>query len=406
MGDNSKNWSVSATLRGFYDDNYATSSKGIAGTNDIRDSFGVTIRPSISYSLPLDNTSLGLQYTFGATWYEDRSKINTLNDAWDKSHELAGFLNHSFSDRTSLDVMNSFVISQEPELLQSGPLAVPFRTEGDNIRNHGEITFNGTLTKQFKYVLGYQNTYYDYDNSGGTAALPSLSAILDRFEHRGVGKLLWQAAPKSVLSLGYTYSQVDYTSDEPIRVIPLGLSEIRNNRGHAVHFGLDQNFSKELLLSLLVGAQRTEYSDPLNPESTSPYISANLRYTYRPGSTFTIGYTHSRSQTDVLSPILVGPNLGQLATDAESAVIYASIQHRFNAKLSGVVQAQLQNSEFNGGRVDGQKDTFVDISGSLHYRFNPHLTGEVGYSFSQLSSDILGRDYDRNRIYLGLTATY
>lgn len=401
MGDNSKNWSVSATLRGFYDDNYATSTSA-----NKRDSFGVMIRPSVSYSLPLDNTSLGLQYTFGATWYQDRAKINDQNNAWDMSHQLAAFLDHNFSDKTALHVMNSFVISQEPELLQSGPLAVPYRTEGDNIRNHGEINFNGTLTQKFKYVLGYQNTYYDYENEGGNEFQPSLSAILDRFEHRGVGKLLLQAGPKSVLSLGYTYSQVDYTSDEPIRAVPFATSENRNNRGHAIHVGLDQNFTKDLLFSVLVGAQRTEYNDPLNDDTTTPYISAKLAYTYRPGSTFTLGYTHSRNQTDVLSPIIGGPLEGQLTTDAESSVIYASLSHRFNAKVTGILQGQWQNSEFNGGNVDGQKDTFVDISGALVYRFNPHLTGEVGYSFSQLTTDIALRDYERNRIYLGLTATY
>lgn len=416
MGDNSKNWSVSATLRGFYDDNYATSSKGIAGTNEVRDSFGVTIRPSVAYSLPLDNTSLGFRYTFGATWYEDRSKVNSQNDPWDMSHEFAGFFNHNFSDKTSLDVMNSFVISQEPELLQSGPLTVPYRTEGDNIRNHGEITFNGTLTKQLKYTLGYQNTFFDYENSGGfviptvpaATVQSSLSGVLDRMEHMGLVNLNWQAAPKTVAVLGYNIGEVNYSSDETIANLSttnnvLVSSKFRDNRSHYLYAGVNQNFTKDLLLSARVGAQRIQYVNDLStPDATTPYISLNLNYAYRPNSTLTLGLTHSRNQTDVISP----DANGRITQDQQTSVVYANLNHRFTPKLSGNISGQWQSSEFNGGLHDSKNDTYVDIGGNLRYRFNQHLTGEVGYTFSQLTSDIAGRDYDRNRIYLGLTATY
>lgn len=412
MGDNSKNWSVSATLRGFYDDNYTTSPSSTPG--GVRDSFGVLIRPSVAYSLPLDNTSLGLRYTFGATWYEDRSKQSSQNDPWDMSHELAAFLNHSFSERTSIDVMNSFVISQEPELLQSGPLATPYRIEGDNIRNHGEIAFNGTLTKKLKYVLGYQNTYYDYENSGGfvTPGAPasvtaSLSGILDRMEHQILANLRLQAAPKTVALVGYNYGQVKYSSDEVIAnlsqtVTDLVTSEFRDNRSHYLYAGIEQNFSKELTLSARLGAQMIQYvNDPASEDKTTPYINVNLTYAYRPTSTLTFGFTHSRNQTDVIAP----DANGLITQDQESTVFYGNLNHRFTPKLSGNISGQWQVSEFNGGSFDGKNDTYMDIGGNLNYRFNRHLTGEMGYTFSQLTSDA-GRGYDRNRIFLGLVATY
>ena len=409
MGDNTKNWSVAATLRGFYDDNYATASKGTAGTNDVRDSFGVTIRPSIAYSVPMDNTSFGIRYTFGATWYEDRENQNSANDPWDYSHEFAGYFNHDFNDHYSVDAMDSFVISQEPELLASGPVATPYRTEGNNIRNHAEINFNGTFTKKLQYVIGYQNTYYNYENDGGNFTNPSLSGLLDRMEQIILVNLRYQAAEKTVLVVGYNYGMVDYSSDEtialvgPTQAIP-ATSDFRNNHSHYFYGGIDQNFSKNLMGSFRAGAQIIDYyNDPQSDSQTTPYLSGNLTYAYRPSCTVTLGATHSRNQTDVVSP---DPTTGQITQDQQTTVVYLNIHHRFDSKISGNLFGQWQDSQYNGGAYDSQNDTYMDVGFNLNYRFNNHLIGEVGYTFSQLSSDIAGRDYDRNRIYVGVSATY
>jgi hypothetical protein len=39
------------------------------------------------------------------------------------------------------------------------------------------------------------------------------------------------------------------------------------------------------------------------------------------------------------------------------------------------------------------------------YRFNQYLSAHVGYSYDNLGSE-LGRHFDRNRVYFGITATY
>ena len=143
-GDNSKPWSVSATLRGFYDDNYATASNDSGNKHG---SFGMSISPSVAFKFPMDQTTLGFRYTYGASWYQERTRLSSDNSAWDQSHNFEGMLSHSFNERFSVDVMDSFVISQEPGLIDAtGVNTFPYRTAGDNIRNHGEITFNGALT--------------------------------------------------------------------------------------------------------------------------------------------------------------------------------------------------------------------------------------------------------------------
>jgi hypothetical protein len=141
--------------------------------------------------------------------------------------------------------------------------------------------------------------------------------------------------------------------------------------------------------------------DP-NKDGTSPWGSIGLTYNYGPGSSVQVGFTHKRNQTDVVSP----DANGYITSDQETSVIFGSINHHFTPKLSGRLTGQWQDSEFLGGANDGISETFFDVGVSLAYRFNQYLTGDVGYNFSQLTSDISGRDYDRNRVYIGVTAAY
>jgi len=434
-GDNSKIWSVAASLRGFYDDNYTTAPNATK-----RDSFGASISPSVSIKIPMDQTTLGFRYIYGATWYADRQDIVGGSDAWDQSHQFDLLFSHAFNPRFSLDVSDSFVISQEPELINpTGPVAFPYRSEGDNIRNHGEITLNGGITKRLSFVVGYQNTFYDYENSGVTfvPGFPtvvdgSLSGLLDRIEHEVLFNLRYQVLPKTVLVGGYNYKQVDYTSDEFIanaQTNPFGpdlpvKSDVRNSRSHIIYGGVDQNFTKDLILRVRAGAEfvdkynskvagvtngapvgafPTILKDDSDNTTTSPWGNISLSYNYLPGSSVQVGFTHSRSQTDVVTP---DAKTGRVTSDQETSLLYGTIYHRFTPKLNGRFTAQWQDSEFYGGLNDGEREDYYDLGINFSYSFTQHFSGEVGYNYSKLDSDAPGRDFDRNRVYLGVTAAY
>src|SRR5664279_3434829 len=55
-----KIWSVSSTLRGFYDDNYTTSANG-----NKQGSAGFEVSPSVQLNVPLQQTEIGIKYTYG-----------------------------------------------------------------------------------------------------------------------------------------------------------------------------------------------------------------------------------------------------------------------------------------------------------------------------------------------------
>ena len=60
----SKPWSLSANLRGFYDDNITTAPNAIA-----EDSVGIEFSPAISLNLVKDQTYLGLGYEYKLRWF-------------------------------------------------------------------------------------------------------------------------------------------------------------------------------------------------------------------------------------------------------------------------------------------------------------------------------------------------
>jgi hypothetical protein len=76
------------------------------------------------------------------------------------------------------------------------------------------------------------------------------------------------------------------------------------------------------------------------------------------------------------------------------------------ANLYGTLTGQFQNSSFNGGVFDDEDENFYLFGANLEYRFNRHFSAHAGYNFDKLDSDVDLRGFDRNRVYLGITASY
>lgn len=388
--ETSKPWSVSASLRGFYDSNYGTSPRSVRD-----DSFGVEASPSVSINLPMEQTFIGASYVYSIRYYEARR-----NNRADHSHQFNAKLDHAFSERYKLELSDSFVIAQEPELLNPSGGAIitfPLRSDGNNMRNSANADFTAQLTELLGVVLGYNNTFYDYEQTGPG----SRSALLDRMEHLGSVNLRWQALQSTVGVLGYQFGLVEYTSDDSLFSSVAISPTFRDNYSHYFFVGADHNFNSQLNGSVRVGAQYTDYHE-LDRDSVGPYADASLTYTYAPGSHLQSGLRHSRNQTDVPG----GPSLAALTVDQESTSVYASITHKLTAKLSLGALGQYQHSVFEGGLFDDAKDEFFIAGINLQYRINQHWLAETGYNYDKLNSELPGRSYTRNRVYVGVRATF
>jgi hypothetical protein len=392
----SKVWSVSGTLRGFYDDNYDTASSG-----PNRGSFGFEVSPQIDLNVPLQQTELGMRYTYGMYYYQEREDLG--QNPIDQTHQFDLWVDHAFTERWQGRVEDSFVVGQEPELIDPNT-SVPTRTDGNNIRNTATIDLNTTWTRLFSTQLDYQNTFYDYENNNGTAVNPSLAGMMNRIEQSVSLDLQWAVAPDTIAFIGGAFSWVNYTGDEPIAPGPptILFSDARNSRSYFGYVGASHSMLANLSFTGKVGIQYTDnYNDPSGSTSLNPYADLSLIYTYLPGSYAQFGFTQTENATDQ-----VQEQNGSIALFTESSTVYASINHQLTPKLLGTVIGRWQHSVYNGGAFNNQADDYYSLGLNLSYTFTPHFSAEAGYNLDDLQSQIPGNEYTRNRVYLGVSAAY
>jgi hypothetical protein len=393
--ETAKLWTVSGTLRGFYDDNYNTQPTGPGK----RSSFGFEVSPSVGLNVPLQQTELGLRYTYGLYYYQDRESLG--QNAIDQTHQLDLWVDHAFTERWSTKVQDSLAVGQEPQLLNGGTL---LRAQGDNFHNDGSIAVDTQWTRLLGTDISYENNLYDYQNSGGTAVNPSLAGLLNRLQHDISLNVNWRLQPTLLAFIGYQFEQVNYDGSEPIA--PGFVSDNRDSRSQYGYVGAQYTPLDNLSLSAQAGIQYADYYNPPtgapSTSQVSPYAKLSGTYTYLPGSYVQLGFTQSRNATDVVAPTASG----KITEDQESSVIYGTVNHQITPRLNGSLVGQIQYSTFNGGTVDGQSQTWYSLGLNLAYTINPHVSAEVGYNFDDLTSNVPGQKYDRNRVYLGVTGTY
>jgi hypothetical protein len=399
--DNSKIWAISGTLRGFYDDNYLTAPKKVG-------SFGFEASPTFTLNAPFEQTEIGIRYVYGLYYYQHREDLG--QNPIDQSHEFDLWIDHAFTPRWETRFEDTVTVSQEPGLgLPAGqPTAIDNRVNGNNLCNAANISLTTDWTEEFSTKLSYGNTFYSYQQSGGNAANPSLSGLLDRDENLASINFQWALSQETLAWVGYQYGQVIYLSSEVIAQNPLTLanytSSSRDNRSHYGYVGIQHNFLEDLTGSFQVGVQYTSYyDDPSATSSLGPYGNASLVYTYASGSFAELGITESRNATDTINV----NSTGQITEDQESTVVYGSIDHPLTPKLMGTLTANYQYSIYHDGQFNDQSSDLVDLGVNLTYTFTPHLSAEAGYNFDWYKTQAaLAQDYNRNRVYLGVTATY
>jgi len=401
--DNSKLWSLSASLRGFYDDNYNT-------TPQKQGSAGFEVNPSFSLNAPLQQTEIGLRYTYGLYYYQQREQ-NGQNPI-DQTHQFDFWLDHAFSPRWEARIADTATISQDPSLSASGT-ATPQRIEGNNIANAATISVHADWTREFSTELTYINSVFDYQNSDGTAANPSYAGLLNRVEQTIGLEPQWTISPTTMALVGYKFGLVNFTGDEPIAqntTFPYSTahpytyySDSRDNWSQYGYVGVQHKFLDNLTGSADVGVQYTDYhNDTSSTSSLGPYADASMIYTYASGSYAQLGVTQSRNATDTFQV----NSLGQITQDQESTVVYGSINHQLTPKLTASLVGHFQYSTYNQGQFDSQSAEFYNAGLNLTYAFNRHFSSDIGYNFDWYTTPVPGQDYTRNRVYLGVSATY
>ncbi|HWD93002.1 MAG TPA: outer membrane beta-barrel protein [Verrucomicrobiae bacterium] len=412
-------WNVQATVRGFYDDNLNANPH--PSSNDRV--WGYELTPKVGVALGNEQTVFSADYKYAFLYYDHRPNGNTTH--YDQDHFFNAFLSHNFNERYSLRVREAFIIGQEPDALRSdAAFHTPFRVAGDNIVNSAGGDFTAELTPLLGLEVGYNNAWYDYKDSFSQAGFslgnssskniasdgtisPSLSGALDRVDQAAHLSALWHVMPDTTASLSYEFRDVDYTANEFIGgnatdEVDAPKSQDRNVRSHTVYLGLDHKFRPDFFGSVQAGASYYDYYN-VSDTSFGPYARLSLTYVYMEESSLQVGFQEGRTATDVVG----GTTKGDLVHDVEASVIYGSVRQRIVPNLFANLSGSVQRSAFNGGGIyDNKSEDFYEFGANLEYLFNAHFSAHLGYDFDRLDSDIGGRSYSRNKVYIGATASY
>jgi hypothetical protein len=414
--DMSKPWSLSASIRGFYDDNYLTLPKtyialapnGTPQPFHPRDSYGVELSPAIYYNHSVEDTLLSASYVYDMHWYEDR------DGTMDQTHMFNAMMDHEFSERYKMILNESFVVSQDPGVLDPVVQSTALRVAGSNVRNTATADFSMVMTSLFDVHVSYANSVYAYQQNAGDEApansYASYSAELDRMDQTATVDLRWKALPQTTGVLGYSFEHLTYTSPEyivypgPGNTTPY-LANSRNSDTSSVYIGADESFTPTLNGSIRAGGEYLDYYN-YGSHSISPYVDASLTYQYMPQSTAQFGLKQVHNPTDE-----AGLSGGTPVMDEESTAVYLSVSHRVASRFTVSGMAQAQYSTFNGGgsTFDGKEENFYTLNLNFTYHFTPWLDGQAGYAYSKLNSGLellQTRSFTRNMVYIGVLARY
>ena len=417
--DATRMWSISGSLRGFYDNNYTTG-------NTQSGSGGFEVSPEVSINVPLQQTEFGMRFVYGLYYYQARANVN--ENPVDQTFRTDLWLDHAFSERWQMRVDDTFIYAQDPELNTGGPVSNPFRTSQSYLANNGTVTLHTDWTREFSTVVRYHSDVYDYENSGASlnpgsphyiaTSGASLAGQLNRIGNVIGIDFQWHYSPTTTYFVGYQFSQVNYTGDEPIAFLGAApvkgtpfpapgfvyYSDSRNSRSSAIYVGATHSFSPNLVVSGRFGAQYTDYyNDPQNTTQWNPYGAASITYTYLPGCYAELGVTGGLNATDETA---VSQKNGSITLSQVSSVIYGSLNHQITSKLKGSLITQIQFSSFQSGAYANDVDYLYTAGVNFSYAFNRHFSADVGDNFDQLWSQVPGRPYNRNEVYAGVTATY
>jgi opacity protein-like surface antigen len=159
--------------------------------------------------------------------------------------------------------------------------------------------------------------------------------------------------------------------------------------------GIDRVFSPRLSTSFAAGASWNR--DSIGGNSTKPYADLLVSYRVAEQTTFTWANSLGFDQNEI-----AGFN------NRYSWRTGLTLNHQITPYLAGRLGVGFIYSDFNGERaVSASTDeNSITVDAALAYSILENMDVNVGYHYTNYSSDNIFRDYSRNRVSLGLTASF
>jgi hypothetical protein len=377
-------WVVGSNL--VFDDNV---SPGVADANgDAVKDGSFALNPYVGASLlnTTPQTTIDVYARLGLIYYFDAP--DGMDDV--SSQSRAGLnITHRLSERLRFVSRNFISYELEPDYSYGYAAS---RLSGEYLFWQVDNSLGYRWTERFATYTGLRlsgTTYADVENN-------------DRFTWEIYNQFRYQVSAQSVLTADYRYAQ---TAGD-------GISS--DSSDNYLLAGVEHRFSPNTIGIVRAGAQF--HSVDNGSDNTSPYLEfalnsqVNSQFMIRSYARYGIeSYDTVQRYDATLAAALDDVEFD----DRTSLRIGVSGNYAYSPTLAFFSGIDYIPTTYAGGRtipgrvsVADQEENILNVYVGLNVKITEIVTGTVAYNFSNSSSDFAGRDYDRNRISVGVSAEF
>jgi hypothetical protein len=348
-----------------YDDNVFTSRSDRIGSayNDLSFHLGSHIGNQRSQ---LDgDLALGLAYY----WNRPGSSVDpNISLNMNSSYKLTPRLMVSLSSNLAFEAQPNFAIA--------GGVT---QNVGNYFTGSNQISLGYEWTQRVSTVTSYGLTTFWYDNS--TEATQQ-----NRLEHLISEQLRYMLFPTVTLVGEYRFGYISYET------MSKGMAN-SDSYSHFLLAGADATLSPRLSFTFRGGAELRTFLTPGGMERTFPYAESTLTYEYVP-SCFLQWYNRlGLEQSDFA--------IGQYKEVYRTGI---TVDHTFGQKMKAGASIYYSYNQYKQPLSFAEND--LDANATLSYAIYRSLSVQAGYTFTRASSEIVIRDYYRNKIFLGASFAF
>jgi hypothetical protein len=253
---------------------------------------------------------------------------------------------------------------------------------GNYFVNSSQISLGYELTPRFSTVTSYALTTYLYENSVEAAQQ-------NRLEHLIGEQLRYMLFPTATLVGEYRFGYISY------QTTATGSNTAANSDSYS-HFllgGADATLSPRLSFTFRGGVELRTFLTPGGMETTYPYAESTLSYEYRPSCFFQWDNRLGLEQSDFA--------VGQYKEVYRTGI---RVDHTFGQKMKAGASIYYSYNQYKQPLSLAEND--LDANATLSYAIFRSLSVQAGYTFTRVSSEIVLRDYYRNKIFLGASFAF
>jgi hypothetical protein len=375
-------WSLGANA--IYDDNVAAGS-----STDSDASMAVMPNLGVSFTSTTPQTTWDVFGKLGLIYYFDAPE-SLSDDTFSQSRINASF-SHRYSERLRFMSRNYVANELEPDYSYGSASG---RTGSENFTWMTDNSVGFRWTERLGTYTGFRFS--------GLRADTDAENDSDRTTIEGYEQFRYQLSPQSVLTPEYRFSQTD------------GSGNASGSTDQYFIIGVDHRFTPNTIGIFKTGAQLRDVDE--GDGGLSPYLEIALQS--QVNQQFRLG-AYTRYSAEVNSTVIdIDKSIDTKNYDYEDLRVLrvgGNGKYTVSKDLSLLAGADFIFSNYMDGRdvdnpnIYGQDKYETNLNGyvGMSYKLTDYLFGNFYYTYTQTFTDISDeREYDRNRITLGLSAEF